>query len=299
MINSLKLKQVITVAQSGSISKAAAALNITQSTITKAVAEVEQDLGYPLFDRKSRGVAPTEQGREFLNRASRIVSDLDLLIEDIRDQKNQTETLLRIGVTPASLEGLLNRAIANLIAKNPSVRVHLSSMKVSRGIRLLRRGDLDLIFGPADELSNQDDFEIEMISTMQSSLFCRKDHPLLKRKKLRIEDILAYKLIAPSPENRYAEQVHALAIAANIDPMRHFHVIENFNIVADVVSKTDSIAVTSNSYVNTSAFKARFKKIEMDIFEPFTMAAAYRRRWEPSKYMRECIEEFKAYPPGG
>ena len=54
---------------------AAKAMHVTQSAVTKAGADVEDDLGFTLFDRRARGVVVTAAGRDFIDRAARIVSE--------------------------------------------------------------------------------------------------------------------------------------------------------------------------------------------------------------------------------
>ena len=60
MFSPTKLRHVIAVDRAGSITKAANLLNITQSSVTKSVAEIEREIGCDLFDRKSRGVVTTD-----------------------------------------------------------------------------------------------------------------------------------------------------------------------------------------------------------------------------------------------
>ena len=96
-----RLKHVVEVDRNGSITAAANALNTTQSTVTKSVAAMEQELGFSLFVRKARGVVATEKGQEFLTRASRVLSDFEQLVTDVRAQQEEANTLLRIGVSPA------------------------------------------------------------------------------------------------------------------------------------------------------------------------------------------------------
>ena len=115
MFNSTKLRQVVGVDRAGSFSGASKVLNISQSTLTKAVADVEVVLGFTLFVRTAKGVSATPEGREFLNRAARIVSDFEMLIDDARANRDSSDQKLRVGVSPATLEGLFNRPVARLL----------------------------------------------------------------------------------------------------------------------------------------------------------------------------------------
>ena len=91
MFNSTKLRQIVAIDRAGSLSAASKVLYVSQSTLTKAVADVEQDLGLAIFHRTARGVSATPEGRKFLNRAERIVADFEMLVEDTRAQKEQID----------------------------------------------------------------------------------------------------------------------------------------------------------------------------------------------------------------
>ena len=106
-----KLRHVVAVDRLGSFTAAAEEVRLSQSSITKSVAQVEDELGYSLFDRRARGASATENGREFLDRAARIVADVDGLGRDVASQRARREEVLRVGVAPPSLVGLLSGAV--------------------------------------------------------------------------------------------------------------------------------------------------------------------------------------------
>lgn len=74
-----QLRNVVEVAQCGSISKAARKLYMGQPNLSKSLRELEQELGCPLFQRTAQGVAPTPAGAEFLASARSILEQVDLL----------------------------------------------------------------------------------------------------------------------------------------------------------------------------------------------------------------------------
>ena len=131
-MNLTKLKYVVAVDREGSISAAAKAMHVTQSAVTKAVADVEDDLGFTLFDRRARGVVATAAGRDFIDRAARIVSDMDQLVDDARTGRDSRDRVLRIGIAPPSLEGLMNRAVSMMTS---SMRISKTSTTTSAPVK--------------------------------------------------------------------------------------------------------------------------------------------------------------------
>lgn len=76
-MNTLFFKYALEVEKNHSISQAAENLFMTQPTLSKAIKEMETQIGYPIFERSSKGVLPTPQGREFLVHAENISAELE------------------------------------------------------------------------------------------------------------------------------------------------------------------------------------------------------------------------------
>lgn len=86
-----QLKYVITIAETGSLGKAAERLFVSQPSLTNAVKELEKELGFPLFHRTSKGVSPTTEGLRFLPYARQVESQyLNLLEEFGQMEKRKT-----------------------------------------------------------------------------------------------------------------------------------------------------------------------------------------------------------------
>ena len=94
------IRSAVAVARYGSFTVAAEHECITQSAITKRVAELEQRLGYAIFSRTARGVILTDEGLAFVDRAARLLEDLELLMLKNRDPYTGP---LRVGVRSLSL----------------------------------------------------------------------------------------------------------------------------------------------------------------------------------------------------
>lgn len=298
-MNLTKLRHVVAVERTGSITKAAELMNVTQSAVTKSVAEVEREIGYALFIRQARGVAATEMGGTFIVRAARILADMDQLIEDAQAGRQQREALLRVGISPPSLEGLLNRAVRFLIRKYPDYRVQLRGVSIERGIQLLRQGDLDICLGPLDRLSADGGFKCESLGTLSGRLFVRKAHPLTRLAQPGADDIGRFPLIAPDLSGDYIARLLALVPAEQGPPSLRVHILENFPMVTDIVGSTDTVGVVSAGYAQTRAFRAQFAVLPYDLGDPMPIAAASRREWLPTRPMMHFMAAIQAHPPTG
>ncbi len=297
MFTSTKLRQIVAIDRAGSLSAASQVLNISQSTLTKAVADVEQDLGLAIFHRTARGVSATPEGREFLNRAERIVDDFDMLVEDTRSQKEQIEQFLRVGISPASQEGLYNRAIAHLLKTSPNICLNMLGLPVERGVRMLKRGDLDLLFAPTEELILEPDFIVEELGQFHPRLFCRRGHPILSEPQISLDLIGRYRVISPDYHVGYAQRFAKFLLQDDVDPRRRLHIIENFVLTQTAVADSDLIGIVSSTYGGTRRFQENFALLDLDVFPPLNMGVAQLSRWLPSRAVRACLASVRKFPP--
>ncbi len=275
MISLTKLRHLIAVDRAGSFTAGAKALNITQSSLTKSVAEIERQIGYPVFERKARGVIATDKGREFVDRAIRLVTDMDLLISDTEAELETRQSIFRIGICPPSLEGLLNRTLSEFIRAHPKVIVHLKAVTNERGPLMLRRGDLDVLIGPTHALGSHSEIKRKALRPLRAKLFCRKGHPLSVRASVRRRDIADYPIIVPDPGGIYGEFLREIYEAAGKVPERHMHVIESFPAIADIVASTDILATVSESYAATKAFSERFEILSSKVVDSLPLSFGY------------------------
>ena len=296
-MNAAKLKHIVAVDQFGSISAAARALGLTQSTVSRSLADIENDVGYALFDRRARDVVATERGRPFINRAARIISDLDQLSEDARATREAGETLIRVGVSPASMQGLLNKAIVALMRRQPHMRIHLEAMSAGGGLRALRRGDIDVLVGPENALTSDDAFSFERLGGLETNLFTRTGHPLAEKRAVSRAEIAAFPVIAPDRMSWHTDQLRRLFEEAG-DSARRMHIVEYFPLVADIVAGSDAVGVISAEYSESKAFMRRFSLLRLAFFDPLNVGYAVRKRWLPTPAMRAFQEALRKFPPG-
>lgn len=293
-----KLRHIVMVDRCGSVTEAARQLHVTQSAVTKSVADVEREIGYPLFDRLARGVATTLAGRAFVDRARRIISDMDQLIHDAHSERAGRDAVLRVVICPPSLEGLLNRALRSFIVANPACRVHLFASTIERGIRLLRQGDVDICLGARDRLEVVDDFDCLALPDLHATLYVRKDHPLAGQDRVAEAQIAAYPIIVPDLQGTYIEQIMAL-VGADASPMRRLHIIENFPMVAEIISATDTIGIVSAGYARTAAFARRFRTLPFPLDPAMPLAMATRAHWPDSRQITQFRAALQKYPLTG
>ena len=91
-LNTLHLKYAVEVERTGSITQAAENLYMGQPNLSKAIMELEETLGFQIFERTSKGVIPTEKGTRFLVYAKNVLSQIEKM-EALSDENNAAQSL--------------------------------------------------------------------------------------------------------------------------------------------------------------------------------------------------------------
>lgn len=146
------LRYFLAVANEGSVSRAAAALHVTQPTLSRQLMDLEEELGTRLFRRSSRSTTLTESGVYFRRRAEEIVALADAAQAEFRGQEGVVcgDVFIGGGETPAF--ALLAEAAQRVQTEHAGVRFHLYSGNGNDVAERLERGVLDfaLFIDPVD-----------------------------------------------------------------------------------------------------------------------------------------------------
>ena len=286
-----RLNHVIAVAYTGSFTKAAEKAGMTQSGITKSIADLEGELGYPLFYRTARGAIQTEAGREFVDRAVRLLEDARTLLQGERESSDPYAQTLRIGVCPASLEWLLAAPLANLLARHPAIRFEIVGSSFERAIQLLRTGTVDVAVGFEDAFSEWGEIERKPIGALRAVPFVRKNHPILSLAEPAQAALAGYNFVVPSGSRPYGSVIRAIFENAGVLRwQRHIHMIDYFPIVKRIVATSDAIGVTTLEYSKSDAFAEIYARVPGESpFAPAPMCCAVRSRWEPSRAVKAFL----------
>lgn len=290
----LRLRYVVAVARAGSITAAAETVGVTQSAITKSVSSLEKQIGYSIFYRTPRGSFLTAEGRDFVDRAARLVEDTNELLSRPLDQEGQYSGTLRIGVGPASLEWRLIEPAGMLLKRHPGIKLDVNGSTFERTLQLLRAGTIDVALGFDAAYSEWADIDRVTISAVRSVNFVRKGHPILARSPLTARDLADFDFVSPSDGRPYGVVVRQIYEDADIEWHRRVHIVDYFPLVREIVAKTDAIGVTTELFTQTKAFHAEFAALDsLNLLPPSTMCCAIRKRWEPKPIVRAFIRAVK------
>jgi len=140
-----KFETVVEIAKYGSISKAAKALNIAQSTLSKYLSKLEEELGLTLFDRTSIPIKLTEAGDRYLVAGQRILETYQKLEKDFDMLKQGPSKTLKIGLSPTRAHFIITGLVEKFYESNNDTKLVVVEKTVAQLNDELQRGELDMI----------------------------------------------------------------------------------------------------------------------------------------------------------
>jgi DNA-binding transcriptional LysR family regulator len=196
----LELRQIahaLALAKFRHYARAAEALRLTQPSLSRSIASLEDALGVRLFDRGRNGVEPTAFGRILLERGAELVRAECELRREIALTAGLDAGTLTIAAGPYASEVSVARAVAAVVAAHPRLRIQLRTVDPVDVIAevVSRRVDLGVVQLPSrHELTAQLSFE--PLQPHSVFLACRPGHPLLKVREVSLERALKYPLVS-------------------------------------------------------------------------------------------------------
>lgn len=214
------LNYFLAIAREENITKAAQTLHVTQPTLSRQIAQFEEELGVKLFVRSNHNISLTEDGMILKRRAQEIISLADKTKKDFMNKEETLSGEIAIGSGEFQSTRFLSQLIAAFKEKYPLVRYEIYSGNTGNIQDNIERGllDIGLINEPVDIR------KYDFVSTAQKEkwgVMVKKDSELADKEFVRPDELIGYPLIIPSGDfirsfiekwfGEYASQINAVA----------------------------------------------------------------------------------------
>ena len=197
-INLRHLRAIHTIWVQGSFSRAASALGVVPSVLTATVRQLEEEVGAPLFDRRTRPSMPTELGLAFLKDTAPLVEGLDHAMQRLRNHATLHSGTLTIGASPSAISDLVAPALALFRQQHPGIACQLHDDIAETLASMVADGHLDLAIAGRARLSN--DLRQTEIERDRFGLACAASHDLANYTSVKLEELDPTTIISLSPE---------------------------------------------------------------------------------------------------
>ncbi len=195
----VQLRHLLSLAQTGSFTRSADALFLTQPALSRSIRALEDELGQPLFDRVGRRSVLTPFGEEAVKRARQLVFDAEELEASGRLMQEARAGTVRIGLGSGPGAMLMTPLLKTMAKSHPTIHVEVARGPTEVLIRRLRERELDALVVDARSLSPAADLRVANLVEMRGAFMVRNGHPLTRWKGVLRFDALRQFPIAATP----------------------------------------------------------------------------------------------------
>ncbi|MCR4877241.1 MAG: LysR family transcriptional regulator [Clostridiales bacterium] len=197
-----QIRYVISIAETGSLGRAAEALYVSQPSLSSAVKELEKELGFPLFYRTSKGVVLTAEGLRFLPYARQVEAQYLNLMEAFgKMEKRRTSFAVSTQHYSFAVKAFVEVTQQADVAEYELAIRETRTREVIRDVGSLR-SEIGVIYlngsnrKPLMKLLDQEGLEFHHLTDCDAYVYLWKGHPLADRESISLEDLRPYPCLA-------------------------------------------------------------------------------------------------------
>ncbi|CAN5636459.1 LysR substrate-binding domain-containing protein [soil metagenome] len=258
------LKLLALIGASGSLTAAAAELQVSQPSATKLLQDLEEAFGHSLVDRTTRGGVLSVAGERAVERLKIATGALDAMGDALAVDAGTP--LVRIGMLPLAGVSLVPRLVAALAARNELPRMRLRDGPVSEVMRLLREGHYDCVIGRVDSDSlehHAGTLDVVPLVDEHFEVACGSGHPLARKRKLDLRQLHGERWILPD-RGTYTRRVFDAAYVSigSTPPPAHIE-SPSFHVSLATVAQSPLLTIAPRSAVAFYASRGHVHKLSL------------------------------------
>lgn len=205
----IQLKYFLTLLKYKHFTLAAEELCISQSSLSKHIKALENELGIQLIDRSTRNLKLTAFGEEFVLFCKKVLEDYSQMNLKLKEHITQEKHHLKIGAVPVMNQHGITTLIAAFQKNFPLIHVEIIQRKTKELIALLKNGELDVAFFVTDSVTTFD-FDTYPIMYDELVLITHQNHPLAAHKDISFSEISNENFVFFDP----ASGIHEISVAS-------------------------------------------------------------------------------------
>jgi len=289
-----QLRNFTAVVEAGAVRQAAKVLNLSQSSVTKSIQQLEDDLGVELLHRGAHGVAATAAGKALFARIKTIEAEL-------RHARNDVETIqgagvgeIRVSASPSVATGLLPRAVIAFQRTHPRVSFHILEGVYPDMLPAIRTGDLDLAICLVPGKPRDD--TLSFISLVKDRLVpaVRSNHPLIGKRNLRLADLIGLNWIIYRRSHTGLDVFEQTFIANRLEPPKSTIECTSFACALTLVENGDYVTLVPSQIFAGNRNTPSIAPLLLDApMQPWQVVAISRAKHELSAVCQAFLAELQ------
>lgn len=240
-MNLQQLDHLLSLAETGSFSRAAEKSHVTQPALSRSIQALEMELGMRLFDRIGKRNELTPFGSVVVERARRIVMETAELRRSAALLTQGTTGNIRLGLGAAPAAIFSTPLLTHLIRDHPGIRMSVVRGGTATQLQALQERDVDAIVVNHRSVPPSEHWRMELLPLLRSGFLCRRDHPLANEAGLDFQRLAGHPVMSTTLSDEVARVLGEQHVGF-AQPERWLHVIsEDIPSILDVVSQTDAV----------------------------------------------------------
>jgi DNA-binding transcriptional LysR family regulator len=187
-----QLRHLLALDRHRNFARAAEAVGLTQSALSRSLQSLEDEFGARLFDRDRTRVEPTAVGARLIELAAPLLLQARLAERELERMIGVADGLLRIGVGPYASEISVGAALGRMASQHPGLRADVSVADWPDLYDRLLANDLDVVVAETSHAVEDNRFAVDPLPTHQAFFYCRPGHPLAGRADVTLREVVAY-----------------------------------------------------------------------------------------------------------
>jgi DNA-binding transcriptional LysR family regulator len=273
-----QLRAFLTIVRSGSLGLAAEALHVTQPALSRIVRKLETQLGVQLFERHSKGMELTSFGHALLPHATVLSEEAALALDQINSLRGLGHGTLRIGAIGSAAITMLPAILERMLRQWPKLHVQITEAVEDVLETALTNNTIDVaISGQIPE--SPDIVQVgEQKFTDRYSVISSATHPLQKRAKLALADVVKVPWVMPSLEAEPRRQFNALIARLGVAAPRIAVESRSPSVIKAMVARTNYLGWLPEPLFAAEQAAGLIKPLHVEEMETRRRFFVYRRR---------------------
>lgn len=260
-----QLEALNTVAEHGSMTRAASDLGISQPAVSRLISDLSEEMGFQLFDRREGRLVPTQEARFLLPDIRRMLEMMNQLHDTSRNITTRKAGHLRVACLPGFATSHLPDIIARFLAERPGVTVTIEPDRPERILEWIIGEQYDC--GITDGFEGHPAVDSETVLIRSVCVF-PADHPLAAKKTITPADLAEERLIHTRRDSAFFRELNEAFLAAGVE-IKPVVEARQFTAACELVARRVGVSIISE--LDAAGYRARGLA-----FRPFAPAIPHR-----------------------
>ena len=279
-----QLRYFLQVAERGNFTRAAEELGISQPALSRSIQKLEEELGQPVFERKTRSVSLTEAGTLLQSRAQQVLTILEDTKAEITDDGHSGR--VRVGAIPTIAPYFLPKVLRQFSKEFPKATVIVQENTTDSLLKSCTQGEIDLAILALPVSARY--LEIEELFEEELLLVLPPEHPLVEKAKIRLCDVEPYPFVLLDEAHCLSDNIVSFCRQRSFQPVA-VERTSQLAMVQELVSLSHGVSMIP-------AMARRLDESDRRVYRSLTGRKPTRTIavvWNPYRFQSRLIQAFR------